>query len=553
MMIEIAWPPGLLIIAAAVPALLFRGSARAALLLALPTLALILVWVATPGASATVEFFGYSLQLFESTGLGRLFATVFIFALLAGHVFALRQASSFELACACLYAGSAVCVTLVGDFLSLFVFWEMMTLASSGVIFSANTHPARGAALRYLLLHLLGGMSLLGGILGMAAATGDIALRPLRAHDAYTWMMLAGFLIGAGAPPFSAWVADAYPEASPSGTVYLSAFKTKAAVFALLATFPGEAVLIPIGVYMIFYGIIYALNENDMRRILAYSIVNQVGFMLVGVGVGTSLALNGAAAHAATHIVYKALLLMSAGSVLLMTGERKCTDLGGLYHSMRLTTACGIIGALSISGVPLTSGFVSKPMVIDAALTQHAVWLWFALLAASAGVFLHAGIKFPWFVFFQKDSGLRPDDPPWNMRLAMLVLAACCLLVGLFPQWLYALLPWFPEYRPYTGSHVVTQLQLLVFSAIAFFMLLPWLQRSRTISLDFDWLYRRGGARLCSLLPDRLTAPEWLHRAGLHLASRLKTAGAPIEELQSGPAIRWMIALLALFLLLYYL
>ncbi len=552
MTIELAWSPGLLIIASAVPALVFRGTPRAVLLLALPVLALILVWIATPATAATIEFFGYPLQPFGATELGRLFATVFIFALLAGHVFALRHAPSFELACACLYSGSAVCVTLVGDFLSLFMFWEIMTLASSGILFSAGTRAAHGATLRYLLLHLFGGMLLLGGILGTAATTGEIALRPLRADDAYTWMMLAGFLIGAGAPPFSAWVADAYPEASPSGTVYLSAGKTKAAVFALLAAFPGEAMLIPIGAYMIFYGIIYALRENDMRRILAYTTVNQVGFMLVGIGIGTSLALNGAVAHAATHIVYKVLLMMSAGSVLFMTGKRKCTELGGLYRSMRLTTACGIVGVLSIAGAPLTSGFVSKPMIIDAALTQHLPWLWFALLVASA-VFLHAGVKFPWFVFFHKDSGLRPDDPPWNMRLAMLVLAACCLLTGLFPQWLYALLPWSSEYQPYTASHVVTQLQLLVFSAIAFFMLLPLLQCSRTISLDFDWLYRRGGARLYGSLLNQLATTERLRDASLRLVARLKPAGAPIGELQSGLSIRWMIAVLALLLLLHYL
>ena len=199
--------------------------------------------------------------------------------------------------------------------------------------------------------------------------------------------------------------------------MFLSAFTTKAAVYVLLRGFPGAEILIYVGLYMMLYGIVYALLENDMRRILAYSIVNQVGFMVTGIGIGTEMALNGTAAHAFTHIIYKALLLMSAGSVLYMTGKRKCSDLGGLFQSMPITTVCGIIGALSISSFPLTSGFISKSMISQGAADERMVIAWFLLAAGSAGVFLHAGIKFPWFVFFQKDSGLRPPDPPLNTHL----------------------------------------------------------------------------------------------------------------------------------------
>jgi multicomponent Na+:H+ antiporter subunit D len=272
--------------------------------------------------------------------------------------------------------------------------------------------------------------------------------------------------------------------------VFLSAFTTKTAVYVLLRGFPGTELLIYVGLVMVFYGILYALLENDMRRILAYSIVNQVGFMVTGIGIGTEMALNGAAAHAFTHILYKALLLMSAGSVLLMTGRRKCTELGGLFRTMPLTTICGSIGALAISSFPLTSGFVSKSMVTQASGDEHLFIVWMLLAAASAGVFLHAGIKFPWFVFFQKDSGLRPPEPPWNMRAAMILLAALCVLLGIFYQPLYVLLPYAVDYEPYTGFHVVAQLQLLLFSGLAFFVMLDWLKRTPTISLDVDWFYR---------------------------------------------------------------
>jgi multicomponent Na+:H+ antiporter subunit D len=307
------------------------------------------------------------------------------------------------------------------------------------------------------------------------------------------WLILAGFLINAGAPPLSAWLPDAYPQSSVSGMVTLSAFTTKTAVFVLLRGFPGAEILIWVGLCMVMYGIVYAILENDMRRILAYSIVNQVGFMVTGIGIGTDLALNGAAAHAFAHIIYKALLLMSAGSVLYMTGRSKCTDLGGLFRSMPLTAACGIVGALAISAFPLTSGFVTKSMISDAAGAQGLAFVWFLLAAGSAGVFLHAGIKFPWFVFFQKDSGLRPRDPPWNMRTAMLLFAFLCLLFGVAPGILYAHLPFNAVFVPYTGDHVVSQLQLLLFSGLAFFLLLGVLQRTRTLTLDTDWFYRGPG------------------------------------------------------------
>jgi multicomponent Na+:H+ antiporter subunit D len=360
----------------------------------------------------------------------------------------------------------------------------------------------------------------------------------------------------------SAWLPDAYPEASWSGTVFLSAFTTKVAVYALLRGFPGAEPLVYIGLYMAMYGIVYALLENDIRRILAYSIVNQVGFMLTGIGIGTALAMNGAAAHAFVHIVYKALLLMSAGSVLYMTGRRKCTDVGGLYHSMPLTAACGIVGALSISAFPLTSGFVAKAMVSQAAGDGHLLGVWLMLTAASAGVFLHAGIKFPWFVFFQKDSGLRPPDPPMAMRAAMVLFALLCVALGIFFEPLYALLPFDAGFRPYTAPHVVSQLQLLLFSGLAFFVLLPWLRRTLTISLDVDWIYRkllprlgRLGERVVAAALRGASRAEDACRGGAYaLAARLNgPQGVLSRTWRAGSTALWMLVLLLALLVSGYL
>ncbi|PCC67586.1 multisubunit sodium/proton antiporter, MrpD subunit [Nannocystis exedens] len=518
-------PPGIILVLGGLVLPLLRGLGPAVALL-LPLLTLGAIWGIPDDLTVTMPFMGqYDLTVLAFNPPTKVFATIFAVMAFAGALFAhpitgldseRGRRWRVELPAAFVYAGSAICVTFAGDILSLFIFWELMAIGSTTVIWSAGTRAAGRAGYRYALVHFVGGVLLMAGILAKVFALQASGVSdPLALHhfffgaagfeglsfgtgDAAAWLILLGILVNAAAPPLGAWLADAYPEASESGTVFLSAFTTKTAVYVLMLLFAGTQLLIYVGLLMAVYGIVYAILENDMRRILAYSIVNQVGFMVCGIGIGTAMALNGAAAHAFAHIVYKALLLMSAGSVLYMTGKRKCTDLGGLYHSMPITMTCGIIGALAISSFPLTSGFVTKSMINQAAADQHIALAWFTLTAASAGVFLHAGIKFPWFVFFQKDSGLRPPDPPWNMRAAMIFFAAVCILLGVPGLYgpLYAILP-FPAaagetlYEPYTVPHVINQLQLLLFSGLAFFALLPVLKRTLTITLDADWFYRR--------------------------------------------------------------
>jgi multicomponent Na+:H+ antiporter subunit D len=495
--------PSLALFAGALLVALLRGAPRAVVALLAPLAAVALTWNLQEGFLWKTAFLGMEITPFAVDKLSRLFALIFAIMAFAGALFSLNQEKRLEMPAAFFYAGSAIGVALAGDLLTVFLFWEAMAIGSTLVLWSAATPAAYRASLRYLMVHLFGGMLFFVGVAGQVLSSGT-AFTAMPLDTVWQWLILAAFLVNAGAWPLSAWLPDAYPEASWSGMVFLSAFTTKTAVYVLMRGFPGAELLVYVGLAMVFYGILYALLENDMRRILAYSIVNQVGFMIAGIGIGTELALNGAAAHAFTHILYKALLLMSAGSVLLMTGRRKCTDLGGLYRSMPLTAACGIIGALAISAFPLTSGFVSKSMVTQAAADGHLLWVWLLLAAASAGVFLHAGIKFPWFVFFQKDSGLRPSEPPWNLRLAMLLVAALCIGLGVFYQPLYALLPHAVDYVPYTGFHVVAQLQLLLFSGLAFFVMLGWLRRTLTITLDADWLYRRLFPALLSSLERAL-------------------------------------------------
>ncbi|MCG8690485.1 MAG: Na(+)/H(+) antiporter subunit D [Minwuiales bacterium] len=556
-----ALPPGLILILGALLIPATRGLVRQGWVLVLPLLTLWAIWSVPDGVQTTLPFFGYMLEPVEGSVVGRLFATVFTIMTLIGGLYAVNQARAVELAGAFGYAGSAVGVTFAGDLITMFVFWEIMAIGSTVVIWAAGTASAYAASMRYALVHIFGGVVLMVGVVGHIAETGSIDFVAMQADSLARWLILIGFLVNAGAPPFSAWLPDAYPEASPSGTVFLSAYTTKTAVFTLLVGFPGEQILIWVGLYMALYGIIYALLENDMRRILAYSIVNQVGFMVCGIGIGTEMALNGAASHAFAHIIYKALLLMSAGSVLMMTGKRKCTELGGLFQSMPVTALCGIVGALAISSFPFTSGFVSKSMINQSAADLHLTFVWMMLTAASAGVFLHAGIKFPWFVFFQKDSGMRPPDPPLNMKLAMYVFAALCILLGVWTDPLYAILPYPVDYVPYTGDHLVSQFQLLLFAGLAFFVMLPMMKRTETISLDLDWFYRR----FFKAIGIEFTVRAGDHRQELEQAA-LARLGRFVEGLYrhhgpqgilartwpTGSTVLWVAILLGVYVVIYY-
>jgi multicomponent Na+:H+ antiporter subunit D len=308
-------------------------------------------------------------------------------------------------------------------------------------------------------------------------------------------LIFIGFGINCAWPGFHTWLTDAYPEATITGTVFLSAFTTKVAVYVLARAFPGTTVLIWIGAIMATFPIFYAVIENDLRRVLSYSLINQVGFMVVGIGIGTELAINGAAAHAFADILFKALLFMSMGAVMHQTGKINATDLGGLYKSMPLTAVFCIIGAASISAFPLFSAFATKSMIMDSVAQGRFSTVWFMLLFASAGVFHHAGIKIPFFAFFSHDSGIRTKEAPLNMLLAMGIASFFCIFIGVFPGTLYSILPYAVDYTPYSTSHVMAQLQLLFFSALAFTLLMLsgiYPAEIRAINLDADWFYRKG-------------------------------------------------------------
>jgi len=460
--------------------------------LVVPLLALMAVWFAPVGINLTLKFMDYQLVLFKVDSLSRVFGTIFALITLIGSIFAFHVRETAEQAAALLYATGAVGVTFAGDFLTLFFFWELMSLPSAYLVWASKTEESGRAGMRYLLFHLFGGALLLAGILLHTAETGRILIEQLPPGSSFSsWLILAGVALNAAVVPLHAWLPDAYPKATVTGAVFLSALTTKTAVYVLLRIFPGWEVLIFLGVFMALYGVVFAVLANDIRGLLSYHIISQVGYMVAGAGIGTQLAINGAAAHAFSHILYKSLLFMGAGSVIFTTGKSKMTELGGLAKKQPLVFWLYMIGAFSISGFPLFNGFISKSMVIAAAGEAHHTIVWLLLTLASVGTFLHTGLKLPYYTWFGEERGLTPTALHLNMYLAMAVAAFFCVLFGVMPGLLYDMLPFSVSFAPYTVTHLTETAQILIFTFVAFWIYRKKVAGEAGIALDVDWFYRK--------------------------------------------------------------
>ena len=473
-----------------------KGRVKLVYMLSLPILAFINLIFLKNGLSWQIEFLDYTLVLSRIDKLSLVFGYIFILITFIGIIYAIHIKDNLQHVAAFCYAGGALGVTFTGDLFSLYFFWELMAVSSTFLILAQRTMDARKAAFRYFMWHFFGGVTLLAGIIIYVSSTGTIAFSYIGLSDLGTVLIFVGFCLNAAIFPFHSWLPDAYPRATITGAVFLSAMTTKSAVYILARTYPGSEVLMWAGAFMTCFPIFYAVIANDMRRVLSYSLINQVGFMICGIGIGSQLAINGVVAHAFCHIIYKALLFMSMGAVLHMTGKIRATDLGGLYKYMPMTAIFCIIGAASISAFPLFSGFISKSLTVSAVAENHQTIIWLMLLFASAGVFHHAGIKVPYFVFFGHDSGIKTCEPPFNMRLAMGIAAFISVFLGVYPTPLYNILPFPVDYQPYTFFHVIGMLELLMFGALAFTILILsgfYPAELRAINLDTDWFFRMPG------------------------------------------------------------
>lgn len=561
-------PPVLIFIlgALALP-LLPKGATRGLITLFIPIISGWLIWNAPAGLHAQSEIFGLDITLMRVDKLSTIFGLIFSLAAFLAALYAWHVRDAVQQVATLLYAGTAIGAVFAGDMISLFFYWEGTALASVFLIWARRTEGAYQTGMRYLIIQIGSGVILIAGVALHYQATGSIAFESLTGDGPQswplgTWLIFMAFGVKCAFPLMHNWLQDSYPAATVTGTVALSAFTTKMAIYCMARGFAGTEILIYIGAIMTLFPIFFAEIENDLRRVLAYSLNNQLGFMLVGVGIGTELALNGTAAHAFCHILYKALLFMSVGAVLFRTGTSKASELGGLYRTMPWTMTFCVIGAASISAFPLFSGFVSKSLILSAAADNHYGLVWGVLVFASAGVLSHSGIKIPYFTFFAHDSGKRPKEAPPHMLAAMGITAFLCIFVGVFPSTLYSLLPYEVDYQPYTVSHVLAQMQLLFFALLAFALLMRfgiYPAEKRGINVDTDWLYRKFApavvgftGRFISLIWSEATRGFHNTRyAALDALSRLYGPEGRAARLQpTGAMVLWLAILLGATLFL---
>lgn len=525
-MSDLWFHPSLVLLAGGLLLPLVPSAAKKAWLLLVPLLTFASIVLLPQGTHGVVSFLQFTLVFGRVDALSNVFAYIMGLMAVIGSLYGLHVKRDVEHIAAWTYVAGSIGAIYAGDLLTLFLFWELMAFSSVFLIWFRGREESLGAGFRYLLVHVAGGVSLLAGIiLHYHANNGDLTfgLFDVAHPTPAAWLIVLGFILNAAVPPLHAWLPDAYGEATFNGSVFLCAFTTKTAVYALIRGFAGLDILVVLGVIMALYGVVYAVLENDSRRLLAYHIISQVGYMVAGVGLGTTLAINGACAHAFAHILYKGLLFMGCGSVLHMTGKSKFTDLGGLYQKMPWTFLFTLIGGLSISAFPLFSGFVSKSMIVQAGFEDHKLWVGFLLLLASAGTFLHTGLKVPYFIWFgknhcSKETWERAAEPPWNMMTAMAVTSFLCIFIGCYTPYLYRMLPYPVEFEPYTAYHVSETLQILLFTGLGFFLLIKKLEPEAKISLDLDWPYRMGGRAFLWLARKPVQAIDnavgEIHRAG---------------------------------------
>ena len=557
--------PGLILILGALLIPLTSSIIRSLLLLALPVLGLVQTMSLGLGSWGEMEIMGLKLILTHIDPLSRVFGLIFHIAAFAGILYSLHVKDTQQQMATLIYAGAAIAAVFAGDLITLFSYWEVTAISSVFLIWASRTERSFHAGMRYLIIQVTSGVLLLCGVVLYLGETGSIAFTAMSFGTLASWFFLIAFGIKAAFPLLHNWVQDSYPEATVTGTVILSAFTTKLAIYALARAFPGVDLLIWIGAVMVIFPIVHATLENDLRRTIAYSMNSQQGFMVIGIGIGTEMALNGVAAHATISILYTCLLFMATGAVLYRTGTAKISELGAIYKSMPATALLAIVGSLIIIAFPLTGAFASKSLILSAALGEKMIVIWLIMLFAAIAVIDNVGLKIPYFGFFGKDDGTRYEEAPFHMLLAMAFLGSLGILAGLFPATFFSFLPYKVSYDVYTASHVITQSQMIFFAALGFLLAVrfgAYPVPMDTRNLDTDWFYRKPGKSLFLILGSAVNlAWIWaLEKSRLvidvviNAARNLHGEGAPLSRtVSSGLAVSVIMALFGVLVVAAYL
>lgn len=452
-----------------------------------------------------------SINLMSFDRLALVFMVAYCIVSVIAAIYSYKTDNPYELGFGLIYAGSNMGVILSGDVISLIVFWELAALASCYLVYAKKTRKSTKAAFRYILMHGFGGNMLLVGLIAYIYQYGTDIVNISGSYDFAFWMIFLGVAVNAAVPPLNSWMPDAYPESTVGGTLYMASFTTKSAIYVMIRFFAGTEWLLWVGAFMAIYGVCMALLENDIRRLFSYHIISQLGYMVASLAMGPGYGIDGAAAHAFGNIMYKGVLMMCAGAIIVATGKRKITELGGLAKHMPLTAACFLVASLAIAGMPLLNGFASKALVMHAVHEGGSHIAAFMLTAASVGTWMSITLKINYFVFFGKPGAGKPypaediKPVPMNMKLAMVLGALACIITGVFPNLVYNLTPGMTDGHPFTVSHVLEYLMLFLGGTIIFFVFEKKMKPHDEVSLDFDWLYR--------VVLDKFI--EWLSK-GIH-------------------------------------
>jgi multicomponent Na+:H+ antiporter subunit D len=511
-MINFDIPPFLIyFFGAALVPLLGKGKVRKIFLVALSLFGLVCIALIKPQTGWVLPISGLELTLLQADRLSLIMGYIFAIAGGAAIIYGLstiKEAGQYV--CGLLYMGSAIGAVFAGDFFTLFIFCEIMSFSSLGLIWYEHTKRSTSAGMRYILYHIFAGCAILGGILiHYTSSGGSIKVGPIEPGIGY-FLLLLGIGVNAAFIPLHTWVPDAYPKATIGGTIFLSIFTTKTGIYMLARTFSGVEAVAYMGGVMCLYGVIFAILQNDVRKLLSYHIVSQLGYMVAGVGIagvgmgvigldsaGTlveKLAFDGAIAHLFNNLLFKTTLFMCMGAVIYRTGKNNLTDMGGLARKMPITTIACVIAALSISGVIGFNGYVSKGMVIHAAELREMHILALALMLGSVGTLI-SFIKLTYFAFFSRNDEIEAKEAPLPMLVPMCVTAFLCMVIGVYPKLLYWILPFRDaafHYHAFEFGHTLGTVELVLMTVFLFFML-GYFAPHEKITLDFDYLYRKAG------------------------------------------------------------
>ncbi|MCU4924864.1 Na(+)/H(+) antiporter subunit D [Halobacteria archaeon AArc-dxtr1] len=461
----------------------------------LSLLAAMAVAVFAPEGAVEATFLGFEVQpmlvddFTRMVGLGLAFLGTF------AVVYAYSSEASRNLgAIALAYVASALGAVYAGDWLVLVFMWEIMALTSTLLVWQYRGDAVR-AGYRYALAHGIGGSLVLFAVAAHYAQVGTFVYGE---GVGYTDALLAGgiaegipmilAILGIGVNVafvgFHTWLPDTYPRPHFAASVFLAAFTTKTSAYVLLRAVPeGNLYLAYMGGLMAVYGVVFALLQHDMRALLSYHIQAQLGYMVAGIGIGTTIGAAGAMGHLFNNVLYKSLLFMAVGVVIYRTRENDLYKLGGLWREMPITAIAFFIGALSITAVPGFSGFISKGMVLDAAAgyfdgtTEYTALYWLLFIGA-IGTFL-SFIKLGYYVFFHGESDRTVRDAKPGQSVAMLAVGAACVVLGLLWWQFTDLLPLVDGAEidiagenqgltPYSLGHLQDALILIVVSAVGF-------------------------------------------------------------------------------------